>query len=193
MKIQHYFVIFFLTLTSCNSDRISEKSIELNNKAVNAMLEEKYSEALNYAEEAIKEEPNNYTVYTVKTQALIKEGKLNEAEKTVQKQLKIKPDFAEGWTIKGMINDLNGNPIKAKSDYQKGITLFEQRIKKGKSNKQANIINEYFNLILIGDEVSKQKMTEIENQYKNDKSVYDLLISYRGYSKEEIMKQLFSK
>ena len=193
MKIQQYLVIFFLTLISCNSDKISKKSVEFNNKAINAIQEEKYSEALNYADAAIKEDSNNYNAYTIKAQILVKEDKLNEAEETIQKQLEIKPDFAEGWTFKGIINDLNGNPLKAKSDYQKGINLFEERIKKDKSNKQANIINEYFNLILIGDEISKQKMTQIENQYKNDKSVYDFLISYRGYSKEEIMKQIFSK
>ena len=177
-------------MTSCKSDKISEKSIELNNRAVNSISLEKYSDALKYSEEAIKADEKNYNAYSIKAQMLIKENRLSEAEKTIKQQLKIKPDFAEGWTFKGLINDLMGNQKQANSDYQKGINLYEERIQKSDVNKQMNVTNEYLNLILIGDSKSKQKMNEIENNYKNDKSIYNFLISVKKYSKEDVIKQM---
>jgi len=193
MKTYLYFVISSLLITSCKSDKISDKSIELSNKAVNALSFEKYTDALKYSEEAIKIDKKNYNAYTIKAQMLIKENKLNEAEKTIQKQLEVKPDFAEGWTFKGMINDLQGNQNQAKSDYQKGIDLFEQRILKTDFNKQINVTNKYLNLILIGDEKSKSKMSEIETEFKNDKLIYDLLISLKEHSKKEIIEQMLTE
>jgi len=193
MKTYLYFVILSLLITSCKSDKISDKSIELSNKAVNALSFEKYTDALKYSEEAIKIDKKNYNAYTIKAQMLIKENKLNEAEKTIQKQLEVKPDFAEGWTFKGMINDLQGNQNQAKSDYQKGIDLFEQRILKTDFNKQINVTNKYLNLILIGDEKSKSKMSEIETEFKNDKLIYDLLISLKEHSKKEIIEQMLTE
>ena len=88
MKTYLYFVILSLLITSCKSDKISDKSIELSNKAVNALNFEKYTDALKYSEEAIKIDKKNYNAYTIKAQMLIKENKLNEAEKTIQKQSK---------------------------------------------------------------------------------------------------------
>src|SRR5690554_841932 len=193
MKTYLYFVISSLLITSCKSDKISDKSIELSNKAVNALSFEKYTDALKYSEEAIKIDKKNYNAYTIKAQMLIKENKLNEAEKTIQKQLEVKPDFAEGWTFKGMINDLQGNQNQAKSDYQKGIDLFEQRILKTDFNKQINVTNKYLNLILIGDEKSKSKMSEIETEFKNDKLIYDLLISLKEHSKKEVIEQMLTE
>jgi len=190
MKNPQFLTFIFLILFSCKSDKISEKSIELNNKAINSISAEKYSDALKYSEEAIKADEKNYNAYTIKAQMLIKQNDLSEAEKTIQQQLKVKPDFAEGWTFKGLINDLIGNEKQAKSDYQKGIDLYQKRIQKNNFNKQMNVTNEYLNLILIGDSKSKQKMAEIENKYKNDKSIYNFLISVKNYSKEEIIKQM---
>ena len=92
-----------------------------------------------------------------------------------------------------MINDLQGNQNQAKSDYQKGIDLFEQRILKTDFNKQINVTNKYLNLILIGDEKSKSKMSEIETEFKNDKLIYDLLISLKEHSKKEIIEQMLTE
>jgi len=100
MKKLQFLTLIFLLLFSCNSDKISEKSIELNNKAINSITAEKYPDALKYSEEAINADEN---AYTIKAQMLIKENKLNEAEKTIQEQLKVKPNFAEGWTFKGFV------------------------------------------------------------------------------------------
>lgn len=190
MKIRQYFLIFLILTISCNSDKISEKSVELNNKAINSISSENYSEALRYSEEAIKADKKNYNAYTIKAQMLIKENKLNDAEKTIEKQLEIKPDFAEGWTFKGLINDLNGNQKQAIKDYQKSNELFEQRIQKTNFNKQMNVTNKYMNLILIGDAKSKLERAEIENKYKNDQSIYNFLISIRKLSKKELIKQM---
>jgi tetratricopeptide (TPR) repeat protein len=144
MKFPHYLLIFLILLTSCKSDKISEKSIELNNKAINAISVEQYTEALKYSEQAIKAYEKNYNAYTIKAQMLIKKNNLNEAEKIIQKQLKIKPDFAEGWTFKGLVNDLNGNQKLAKQDYQKSIELFKERNRNKEFNPQLNDSNIYF-------------------------------------------------
>ena len=93
MKKLQFLTLIFLLLFSCNSDKISEKSIELNNKAINSITAEKYPYALKYSEEAINADEKNYNAYTIKAQMLIKENKLNEAEKTIQEQLKVKPNF----------------------------------------------------------------------------------------------------
>ncbi len=180
----------FLILFSCKSDKISEKSIELNNKAINSINAEKYSDALKYSDEAMKADEKNYNAYTIKAQMLIKENKLSEAEKTIQKQLKIKPDFAEGWTFKGLINDLNGNQKQANQDYQKSIKLFEKRNENGEFNAQLNDSNIYFSLILIGDSKSQNKMKELEKKWKNNKSAYETMIAVKNLGKKELIKQM---
>ena len=190
MKIRHCFVIFLSFIISCKSDKISEKSIELNNKAINSISAEKYSDALKYSEEAIKADEKNYSAYTIKAQMLIKENKLNEAEKTIQKQLEIKSDFAEGWTFKGLINDLSGNPKQAIQDYQKSIELFENRNINKEFNPQFNDSNIYLSAILIGDKKSQIKMTEIENKWKDNKSAYETLIAMKKMGKKELINQM---
>lgn len=52
-------LLVLLILICCNSDKISEKSIDLNNNAVNSLRSEKYSEALKYSEEAILADDSN--------------------------------------------------------------------------------------------------------------------------------------
>jgi len=190
MKKLQFLTLIFLLLFSCNSDKISEKSIELNNKAINSITAEKYLDALKYSEEAINADEKNYNAYTIKAQMLIKENKLNEAEKTIQEQLKVKPNFAEGWTFKGLINDLNGNQKQANQDYQKSIELFEERNVNGEFNPQFNDSNIYLSLILIGDSKSQIKMTELEKKWKNNKSAYETMIAVKKMGKRELINQM---
>jgi|GEM_PF-3200416 len=190
MKYSKFITFIFLILFSCKSDKISEKSVELNNKAVNSISAKKYSDALKYSEEAIKADEKNYNAYTIKAQMLLKENKLSEAEKTIQKQLRIKPDFAEGWTFKGLINELNLNQKQAIQDYQKSIELFEKRNENGEFNEQLNDSNIYFSLILIGDSESQNKMVELEKKWKNNKPVYEIMLSVKNLGKKELIKQM---
>ena len=190
MKFLHYLLIFLVLLTSCKSDKISEKSIELNNKAINAISVEQYSEALKYSEQAIKADEKNYNAYTIKAQMLIKQNNLNEAEKTIQKQLEIKPDFAEGWTFKGLINDLNGNQKLAKQDYQKSIDLFKERNRNKEFNPQSNDLSIYFSLFLIGDLKSQTEMKKLQNKWKNNKPAYETMISVKKIGKKELISQM---
>ncbi|MGX9987560.1 tetratricopeptide repeat protein [Soonwooa purpurea] len=190
MKYSKFITFIFLILFSCKSDKISEKSVELNNKAVNSISAKKYFDALKYSEEAIKADEKNYNAYTIKAQMLLKENKLSEAEKTIQKQLRIKPDFAEGWTFKGLINELNLNQKQAIQDYQKSIELFEKRNENGEFNEQLNDSNIYFSLILIGDSESQNKMVELEKKWKNNKPVYEIMISVKNLGKKELIKQM---
>ncbi len=186
-------ILIFSIFLSCRSDKISEKSIELNNQAINSISNEKYDDALKFANEAIIEDENNYNAYTIKAQMLIKKNKLNEAIKVVEEQLEIKPAFAEGWTFKGLINDLNGNQKQANIDYYKSIELFQKRNQNNESNTKLNDTNTYVSLILIGDEKSKIKMSELENKYKGDRSTYSLMLSFKKHGKKELIEQMFIK
>lgn len=190
MKPRHYLIIILILFTSCKSDKISEKSIELNNKAINAISVEQYSEALKYSEQAIKADEKNYNAYTIKAQMLIKQNNLNEAERAIQKQLEIKPDFAEGWTFKGLIEDLSGNEKLAKKDYQKSIELFKERNQNKEFNPQLNDSNIYFSLLLIGDLNSQKEMGLLENKWKNNKPAYETMISVKKMGKKELIKQM---
>ncbi|MEC5157241.1 tetratricopeptide repeat protein [Chryseobacterium sp. MP_3.2] len=190
MKSPHYLIIVLIFFTSCKSDKISEKSIELNNKAINAISVEQYSEALKYSEQAIKADEKNYNAYTIKAQMLMKQNNLNEAEKTIQKQLEIKPDFAEGWTFKGLINDLNGNHKLANQDYQKSIELFKERNLNKEFNPQLNDTNIYLSLLLIGDSKSQIEMKKLESKWKINKSAYETMISVKKMGKKELISQM---
>ncbi|WP_312900477.1 tetratricopeptide repeat protein [Chryseobacterium taichungense] len=131
-------LLVILILICYNSDKISEKSIDLNNKAVHSLRSDKYYEALKYSEEAILADNKNYQAYPIKAQVLIKQNRFHEAEETIQKQLKIKHDFAEGWTFKGLINSLKGDQIQ---DFERrSVQLFE--------NKWKNNIHAYQAMIL---------------------------------------------
>lgn len=123
----------------------------MSNRAVKFFTSEKYSDALKYSEEAILADEKNYQAYTLKAQILIKKNKLNEPEETIQEQLKIKPEFAEAYTFKGLINILNGNKIKADQGFIKSIQLFEKRNNDNNCDPQINDTNIYFSLLLIGD------------------------------------------
>ena len=192
MKILKLILILFV-VCSCGSDKISEKSIDLNNKAVNAISNEKYDDALKLADEAINEDVNNYNAYTVKAQILIKQNKLNEATKVVEKLLEIKPDFAEGWTYMGLINNLNRNQKQANIDYKKGIELFQKRNQNNEFTPENNDTNIYYSLFLIGDSLSIQKMAELENKWRSNKSTYETMIAIKNMDKDEMIKQLLTK
>lgn len=185
--------IILLILVCCNSDKISGKSINLNNQAVNSLRSEKYSEALKYSDDALQADNKNYQAYTIKAQALIKQNKIDEAEETVQEQLKIKPDFAKGWIFKVLINSLKKNHIQAKYDFERSVQLFEQRDHDNNFNSQLNDLNVYFSLLLIGDMKSQKKMQEIEDIWENYRQAYQTMISLEKISKKELINKMLTE
>lgn len=56
-------LVILLIFVSCKSDKISEKSIDLNNRAVKFFISEEYSDALRYSEEALLADEKNYQAY----------------------------------------------------------------------------------------------------------------------------------
>lgn len=68
-------LVILLTFVFCKSDKISEESVDLNNRAVKFFTSEKYADALKYSEKAILADEKNYQAYTLKAQILIKKNK----------------------------------------------------------------------------------------------------------------------
>ena len=92
----------------------------------------------------------------------------------VERQVKAKPDFAEGWISAATLSDKTGDSIKAKIYYQKSLDLYNQRISDPamKSYLIESRMNKDFLLIQLGrDKEAKADLEKIKKDYPEIKTV----------------------
>ena len=169
-------LIFILTLFlafSCRErkEKFNQEAIELNNRAVKFMANVEYDSALILLDKATKLDSNYYLAYANKVTTYLEIRNFNKALEELEKELKIKPKLAEGWSLAGILYYEKGDTIKALNCFEKSIELFEVRIANPDNKKYLteNRLNRAVSLILIGrenegrDELNKLKEENLKN------------------------------
>jgi tetratricopeptide (TPR) repeat protein len=176
-------VLMIILAYSCSNRqqkiRFNPKAIELDNKAADLMAKGSNDSALLLLDKALQIDSSYYPAYGLKASIYINNDLPDSAISQLEKEIKLKPDFAEAWTLAGMLYDRQGDALKAKEYYEKSITLYdkgiETPIKTGKNElTRSNRLNRAFNMILAGQ---KQKGRKEALQLKQEEpNNFDTLI-----------------
>ena len=78
---------------------ISEESQELSGKAKVFFANKKYEKAIRYADFAIEEDASSYDAWNYKAAALIRLGRLDEAEHALERLLSINSNSSKAWML----------------------------------------------------------------------------------------------
>jgi len=186
--------LIWILFASCSGgdkqEGFNPKAIVINDKAVAQMQKFNYDSALILFDKAIEIDKAYYLPHSSKATIFIQKKELDKALVESEKVIKIKPDFAEGWTIAGMINDKLGNTQTAKEYYKKSIELFDRKITDPEMTTKVftNKLNRAFSLILLGQESeAKEEMKKLKVEKPDDKTIDKLL----KLNKQDYMNQMF--
>jgi tetratricopeptide (TPR) repeat protein len=186
--------LILILLTSCSGKDKKEvynpKAIELNNKAVLQMQKFNNDSALILFDKAIELDKTYYLPNSSKAAIFILRKEYDKALVESEEAIKIKPDFAEGWTFAGMIHDKLGNTETAMEYYKKSVELFDKKIADPvmKTKVFTNRLNRAFSLILLGQESeAKDEMKKLKEEKPDDKTIDEIL----KLSKQDYMNQMF--
>ncbi|MEO6869905.1 MAG: hypothetical protein ABI168_09690, partial [Ginsengibacter sp.] len=185
--------LFILTTCNCQEKKTSynPKAIEFNNKAMEFIKTEKFDSSLIYLDKAIKIDSTYYIAYGNKCIVYCTLKDFKNALVVTEKEIKAKPDLAEGWTFAGMLNDKLGDTLNALKYYKKSIEIFDERI--SNPDKQtylkANKLNRAIALILIGqNDKGRDELRKLKQIYPSDEFIDDFL----KLNKQEYLKQIFN-
>lgn len=176
-------LISFLYFLSCTNKRLEkgsfknkkydEKAIELNANAVEILGQIispnnltdtlKLRNAIDILDKSITIDSSYYLAYANKAIALSRLGQNSKALNTLNKITKLKPDYAEGFSMQGFMYEKMGNIDSANSKYEEAIVAYNYRI--NKANKIEDKINSAFILSLINRE---RGLNEIDDLIRNN-------------------------
>ncbi len=116
------------SLKKLQSNQVSNKEVQTPsqdqiNVLVNLYNSQNLEETENACKKLLKNCPNSLIVLNIYGAALMGQGKLEEALKTFDKAIEIKPDFAEGYTNRGNVLKDLGQLEEALKSYNKAIKL----------------------------------------------------------------------
>jgi len=113
------------------TDEMRDEATNLKIEAMNASSEGKNEEALSLLTKAIRMNPHAGILYASRAQLLLVMKKPNAAIRDCNQAIKIAPDSAKGYKMRGRANRLLGNYEAALRDYQQGQKLdFDENTKK---------------------------------------------------------------
>ncbi|MFA6463323.1 MAG: hypothetical protein WCT51_04780 [Candidatus Shapirobacteria bacterium] len=173
-------------------ENYNSKAIEMNNKAVELMQKLKNDSALILFDKAIELDRTYYLPHANKVGIYINRNDFDKALLECEKSLDLKPDYAEGWALTGMLYDVKGENKKALEYYQKSIDLFDTKISDPdkKNNIKSNRLNRAMSLVLIGQEKEgKQELSQLKSEYPDMKIIDEFL----KWSKKDYLNQVTHK
>lgn len=168
------------------------KAVEMNNKAVELMQKFKNDSALILFDKAIELDKTYYLPHASKVGIYLNRNDLNKALSECETSLDLKPDYAEGWVLAGMLYDLKGETKNALKYYQKSIDMYNTKISdpNKKNNIKSNRLNRAMLLVLIGQEKEgKQELSQLKSEYPDMKIIDEFL----KLSKKDYLNQLTHK
>lgn len=172
------FSFLILILASCSKNdknaNFNPDAVKLNDEAVELGNLHKYDSAIVVFDKAISLDSTYYLAYGNKAAVYSAMKEYKKALFEVERQVKAKPDFAEGWISAATLSDKTGDSIKAKIYYQKSLDLYNQRISDParKSYLIESRINKDFLLIQLGrDKEAKADLEKIKKDYPEIKTV----------------------
>ncbi|WP_243108706.1 tetratricopeptide repeat protein [Clostridium rectalis] len=108
-------------------DNIEDKKIkkldDIYSKAYKAFFDNKYNEAIKYAQESIKIDNNFYKGYNIKGIAMCFNGDFDEGMKNIDKSLSIKPDYGYARFNKALAYELYEKFDEALKWYDKNLEI----------------------------------------------------------------------
>ena len=159
-------ILTIILAYSCSNNqheiRFKPEVIELDNKAAKLIAKGENDSALMYLDKALQIDSSYYPAFGLKATIYIDKNLPDIAIIQLEKEIKFKPDFAEAWTLAGMLYDRQGDTVKSKQYYEKSISLYDKRIVNPiKTDKKdltrPNRLNRALNLILAGQEQKGRK------------------------------------
>lgn len=178
MKKLIQLTFLMLVLLSCTKNDknagFNPDAVKLNDAAVELGNLHKFDSALLVFDQAIALDSAYYLAYGNKAAVYSAMKDYKKALYEVERQVKAKPDFAEGWISAATLSDKTGDTVKAKSYYQKSLDLYEKRITDPakKSYIIESRINKDFLLIQLGREKeAKADLELIKKDYPEIKTV----------------------
>ena len=166
------------------------KAVELNNQGVRLMNENKIDSALILFDEAIKADDSYYLPHSNKVGIFISQGRYGTALAESEKAIKKNPDYAEGYTITGMLTEKQGDSIKAIEYYKKSIELFDLKISDPKNKERLSQIklSRAISLVLVGKVAeAKKELAELQKEDPNN----PIINNFMDINKKEFLEQLF--
>ncbi len=174
--------LILIFLASCSApvkkEAYNPKAIELNNKAVQLMQRSQNDSALVLFDQAIELDPAYYLPHSNKTGIYISKKEFDKALAEIEMVIKKKPDFAQGWTIAGLLHEKLGDSISALKYYQKSVELFDGEIQNPEKKEQIKAIrlNRAISLVLAGNEKEgKEELEKLKAENPADTIINELI------------------
>ena len=166
-----YLILLFIAIISLinrlEKEIPKDVACRLTNRAVELISVSKYDSALICLDKAIKYDSTYYYSYGVKVSLHTSLKQYDKALKAMEKQIQLKPDSAEEYTIAGKLSDVLMDSIKAKKYYSKALELYDTKIAKNKKPqmKVSYELDRVFLFILLSkDSEAKKEMAKVEKE-----------------------------
>lgn len=176
---------------SCQSDKkYVPEAVELNKIGEELIKFNRYDSALFVLDKATKIDSSYYVAYGNKVLIYCELGNYKKALFEAEKQVKAKPDLAEGWMFAGMLHDGLGDTTKAQQYYLKSIDLYMKRFSISDTSKNAisTRINLATALILSGDEKNgREEFLKIKTEHPKTRAINQLI----NTTKKDFIDQIF--
>jgi len=171
-------------------DPYDPKAIELNNKAVRLMHQNKNDSAILVFDQAIEADKTYYMPHSNKVTIYVGQREYQKALQESELSIEKRPDLAEGWTMTGMLHEKLGDSITAAKYYQKSIDLFDERISDPKMKEKIvpNEMSKALSLILLGKE---KEGKDILTKLKEDNPKNLVIEEFLKINRKEFINQYF--
>lgn len=192
MKPTFFIFIAMVAIVACsNPSKISDSrtaAMELNNQAAAMIARFQYDSALVLLNIAIDVDSGYYTPHTNKITVYLAKGQYHKALAESEIVVGMVPEKAEIWPVAGMLNELQGDTVKALNYYERGIALYDKLIADPKLEGQVSVnrLNRAVLLILARKE-SEGRGELLKLKTDKDKSVNDVAEAFLKLSRQEIM------
>lgn len=170
-------------------DAYNSQAVEMNTLAVEFMQKFKNDSALILSDQAIELDKTYYLPHVNKVKIYLSRNDFSKALSECKTSIDLKPDYAEGWVMAGILYDLKGDTKHALESYQKSIELYDMKIadRNEKHNIQSTRLNKAVSLVLIGQEKEgKQELNRLKSEYPEMKITDEFL----KLSKKDYLNQL---
>lgn len=170
-------------------DAYNSQAVEMNTLAVEFMQKFKNDSALILSDQAIELDKTYYLPHVNKVKIYLSRNDFSKALSECKTSIDLKPDYAEGWVMAGILYDLKGDTKHALESYQKSIELYDMKIadRNEKHNIQSNRLNKAVSLVLIGQEKEgKQELNRLKSEYPEMK----ITEAFLKLSKKDYLNQL---
>jgi tetratricopeptide (TPR) repeat protein len=151
-------------------------AVERNRLAMDAMKANRIEEALEFAEQAIKEDPLYYQAYLNKANMLARQGRYWGAAEILNTIIGLRPDVAQAVVFRGIFLEQAGDLREARACYARAVSIIDAQIAAGDTYPET-FLNRAIALYLLRGKVSAIR------------ELNDILEKYPGYTTARFLKE----